>query len=543
MTTGGSSGSSPGGETTGTPFLSASAPNLVRLRRALLSVSDKSGLETLARGLVRLGVEIVSSGGTADALEAAGVKVERLEHVTGAPEMLGGRLKTLHPAIHGGILARRDRAEDTAELAEAGITPIDLVCVNLYPFEKTPAIEQIDIGGPALIRAAAKNHAFVTVVTAPAQYARLLEELQDHDGATTLAARRELAAAAFARTAAYDACIRDWMAAAADEAPLPPRLTVALRRSSLLRYGENPHQAAGLYAQEGTLPEGIPAARQRAGRALSYNNILDAAAALELVEDLAALGSDRAAAAIIKHANPCGAARAKGVVAAFERAYEGDPLAAYGGILALSAPIDGPVAEAIAGGQKFFEVIVAPAFSPEALATLSARWKNVRLLELGDPAPVGAVNRSLRSIPGGVLVQQPDTARPDPAAWTHAAGPAPGREALAECALAWTVVKHLKSNAIAVTRSARLVGAGCGQVDRLSACRQAIARAGERIGAGAVAASDAFFPFADGPQVLIDAGVSCLVHPGGSKRDQETLDLCAARGVTCLLTGVRHFRH
>jgi phosphoribosylaminoimidazolecarboxamide formyltransferase/IMP cyclohydrolase len=525
-------------------------PDLVPVRRALISVSDKTGLIPLAEALAELQVEIVSTGGTAAALADAGITVIKVEDVTGRPEMMGGRVKTLHPAIHGAVLARRDSETDRRALADHGITPIDLVCVNLYPFEETirsadvtsaEALEQIDIGGPTLLRSAAKNHPFVAVVTSPQQYDGLLAELGTQRGATTLAFRERLAAEAFGRTAAYDACITSWMTEQAGSAAL----NLSYRDGRELRYGENPHQAASLYAAPGRGTDSVATARTLHGKPLSYNNILDAAAALELIRDLHAVTSGRPCAAIIKHTNPCGAATADSPAAAFDRAYEADALAAYGGILAVNHELDDATTEHICAGQKFLEVIVAPGYDDASLEKLVGRWKNVRLLAAGVVRPPGADEMSYRSIPGGMLAQQRDTVTADPRSWKHAAGPAPDDAMLADAAFAWTVVKHLKSNAVALAAEGRLLGGGCGQVDRVSACRLAIEKAGSHLHSGGpiVAASDAFFPFPDGPELLIDAGATCIVHPGGSRRDQETLDLCNKFRVTCLLTGVRHFKH
>ncbi|MHC4219186.1 MAG: bifunctional phosphoribosylaminoimidazolecarboxamide formyltransferase/IMP cyclohydrolase [Planctomycetota bacterium] len=522
-------------------------PDLIPIRRALISVSDKTGLIRLAESLTGLGVEIVSTGGTATALTAAGISVTTVEEVTGSPEMMEGRVKTLHPAIHGAVLARRDVETDQRALADHAITPIDLVCVNLYPFEETirgtdvttaDALDQIDIGGPTLLRSAAKNHPFVAVVTSPDQYEQLRAELAAHGGATTLAFRRGLAAAAFRRTSAYDACIRTWM----ETQDSATTLSLCYAGGRELRYGENPHQPAALYQDAASPRGGVAAARVLHGKPLSYNNILDAAAALELIQDLHAVTSVRPCAAVIKHTNPCGAATADTLAAAFDLAYAADPLAAYGGILAVNQTLDAAAAQRICAGQKFLEVIVAPGFDDAARDLLGGRWKNVRLLAVAEPQPPDQGAMSYRSIPGGMLAQQRDTAIADPGGWQHAAGPAPSETMLADAAFAWTVVKHLKSNAVALAAGGQLLGGGCGQVDRVSACRLAIEKAAGRGGAS-VAASDAFFPFPDGPELLIDAGVKCIVHPGGSKRDQETLDLCNQFRVTCLLTGVRHFRH
>ncbi len=526
--------------------------DLLRVRRALLSVSDRTGLEEFARALRRHGVELVATGGTAAALGAAGLPARPVEEVTGFPEMMGGRVKTLHPLIHGALLARRGVASDREALAQHDIAPIDLVCVNLYPFERTvgagsasdaEAIEQIDIGGPALLRSAAKNHASVVAVTSPRQYARVTAEMDAHQGATTFALRAELAAAAFARTAAYDATIAAWMAARGGEA-FPEELGLAWQRVCELRYGENPHQRAALYRDPVPSGRSVVGAEFQGGKELSYNNVADAAAALELIDDLDALDPRAACAAIVKHAIPCGAAAAARLRDAVILAHEGDPAAAYGGILAASRAVHRETAEGLAEGATFLEVIVAPGIDPEACSILSRRWPNVRLLAVGGRgAAASRAGRALRWVPGGLLVQERDTEVAQPDRWTHAAGPAPDQPTRATAAFTWTVAKHLRSNAVAIGRDLRLVGAGAGQVDRLWACRIAVEKAAGRIGAGSVAASDAFFPFPDGPQVLVDAGVTCIVHPGGSKRDRETLDLCDRRGVTCLLTGVRHFRH
>jgi len=522
-------------------------PDVIPIRRALLSVSDKTGLVEFARALDRRGIQLVSTGGTARTLEEAGLAVIAVEALTGVAEMMGGRVKTLHPAVHGAVLARRDLDEDRDSMREHGITPIDLVCVNLYPFEQTiskadttpaEAIEQIDIGGPAMVRSAAKNHLFVAIVTSPDQYQQLAAELDANDGGTTMQFRRSLAAAAFRLTASYDGHISHWM-----DATAPP-----VQRE--LRYGENPHQAAWLHAsgRAGDDCDGaaIPTASVLHGKTLSYNNIQDAAAALLVVQDLNRVAPGKACAAIIKHTNACGAAFAEGLAEAFGLAYEGDPIAAYGGILAVSRTVGPDTADLICQGQRFFEVIVAPGYDDEALAKLRARWKNVRLLAVGDlNAAVTPAETESRSIPGGVLVQERDTAIAQPQAWTHAAGPAPGDRMLDDAVFAWTVVKHLRSNAVAIAAGGRLLGGGCGLVDRVSACRLAIEKAGSKLARhkGVVAASDAFFPFPDGPKLLIDAGVACIIHPGGSKRDQETFDACDDAGVTCMVTGIRHFKH
>ncbi len=523
------------------------------IRRALLSASDKTGLAAFATALHDRGVELVSTGGTARSLADAGLPVTLVETVTGFPEILGGRVKTLHPRIHGGILARRDDPAHVAQLVDHGIEPIDLVCVTLYPFEATvardgtteaEAIEEIDIGGPTLIRAAAKTHAHVVVVTDPGQHERVLADLAAHDGAVSATLRRTLAAEAFARTLAYDRAIAGWLAGA--DGPQAGGPLVPVRG---LRYGENPHQSAELL-RDPSAPPGLPDATQLHGKTLSYNNLADAAAALALVRDLAIAAPERVAAAVVKHTNPCGCATAGDVAGAVDATIAGDPLAAYGGILALSRRVDGAAAAAIAGGASFLEVVLAPGFDEDALHLLRERWTNVRLLALPDvPLADLAPWSQLRSIPGGALRQSADLAIEPAEAWTLAAGPEPGAETRAAALVVWLAAKHLTSNAIAIggpdperPEVVRLFGAGAGQMDRVAACELAIGKAGE-LARGAIAASDAFFPFADGPGLLADAGVRVLVHPGGSKRDDETLALCRERGIACLLTGVRHFRH
>jgi phosphoribosylaminoimidazolecarboxamide formyltransferase/IMP cyclohydrolase len=529
-------------------------PESVAIRRALISVSDKADLVPFARGLVEMGVEIISTGGTARALSEAGVKVIPVDQVTGFPEMMDGRVKTLHPKIHGGLLGRRDVEAHTRAMSDHDIVPIDLVCINLYPFEQTilredvtrdEAIEQIDIGGPAMLRSAAKNHDFVTVVTSTTQYDRVIGEMHANDGATTLALRRDLAAAAFMRTAEYDTAISAWMGTRREES-FPSLLRLSYAHRGNLRYGENPHQHAAVFANPASAEPSVVKADLLHGKPLSYNNLNDGAAALQLVQELHIGEFGTHAAAIIKHANPCGSAVAASLAEAFDRAYEGDPRAAYGGILALDSTIDVSTASRIVEGQKFLEVIVAPAFDEDAASMLAERWANVRLLAVGGLQHSPGSRMDYRSIPGGMLVQERDLKRARVSEWSHAAGPEPTEALIRDAGFIWTVCKHLKSNAIAIGAGGQMLGAGMGQVDRVTACRLAVDKAGEKItttDAPAIAASDAFFPFDDGAKLLIDAGVKCLVHPGGSKRDQDTFDLCNERGVTCLLTGTRHFRH
>lgn len=532
----------------------------VPVKRALLSVSDKSGLVGFARALADMGVELVSTGGTRRALLDAGLRVRAVEDLTGFPEMMDGRVKTLHPAIHGGILAVRSDPAHAESMRAHGIEAIDLVVVNLYPFERTvsrpgatrdEAVEQIDIGGPSLVRGAAKNHAFVAVVTDPAQYGEVLEDLRENAGATTAGLRARLAAAAFARTAAYDACIAAFLAGDSDDSATPTRLSIDWPRVRALRYGENPHQHGAVYRDPAWDGPSIASAEPIHGKALSYNNINDASAALALAVDLARVRPEWAAASVIKHANPCGAAVALSARDAVDLALAGDPLAAYGGIVAVAtpgdAPLDEPTADRLAQKGVFLEVIVAPSFSDGAARRLQEKSASVRLIA------VGGLRRAwhgsslvVRTVMGGALAQTPDDAPIDPTAWEHRAGPRVSAERLRDAAVVWTVARQLSSNAVAIGGSdgagVRLFGAGAGQMDRVTSCRLATEKAGERC-RGAIAASDAFFPFADGPEILIRAGVKIVVHPGGSKRDQDTLDLCERHGVTCLTTGVRHFRH
>ncbi|MBL0927639.1 MAG: bifunctional phosphoribosylaminoimidazolecarboxamide formyltransferase/IMP cyclohydrolase [Phycisphaerales bacterium] len=542
-------------------------PDLVTLRRALISVSDKTGVVDFARALASMGVELISTGGTARLLADAGLTVTPVETVTGMPEMMDGRVKTLHPKVHGGILAVRSHPEHAAAMARHGIAGIDLVCVNLYPFERTvarpgvtleEAVENIDIGGPAMVRSAAKNFDWVAVVTRPEDYRSVLAELDAHRGATTLALRARLSADAFARTAEYDAAIAAHLAAAAhadERAGWAARLGMPGARPAPLRYGENPHQRARLLADERYRGPSIALAPQLHGKELSYNNINDGSAALALAQELARLGqpAGHAAAAVVKHANPCGACVAPTAADAVRLALAGDPVAAYGGILAVSREVDAPAAELLCAPGAFLEVIIAPGYTADALEMLKARWANVRLLVTGpwegrSPEP-GEL--TVRSVPGGVLVQERDLALPDVAAWQHRAGPPAAPQRLRDAAAVWVIVKHLASNAVALGgpddhtpagAGVRLFGAGAGQMDRVTACRLAVEKAGPRA-RGAIAASDAFFPFDDGPRILADAGVSMIVHPGGSKRDDDTFKLCEDRGIACYTTGIRHFRH
>jgi phosphoribosylaminoimidazolecarboxamide formyltransferase/IMP cyclohydrolase len=520
------------------------------IRRAIVSVSDKRGVTDLAAALARAGVEIISTGGTARAIADAGIPVTPVERVTGLPEMLDGRVKTLHPAVHAGILAVRGDPEHQRAMHRHGFSPIDLVVIDLYPFEATiarpgvddeEAIEQIDIGGPAMIRSAAKNHHAVTVVTDPADYPELLGELAALGGTSDML-RRRLAAKAFARTSAYDAAIAGYLSP--DEA-LPERLTVSLRRAEMLRYGENPHQQAAVY-RGGTDGGGVLGATLLHGKPLSYNNIADAAAAWALTESLARLDPRAACAAIVKHANPCGAAAGPTAALAIDAAFAGDPVAAYGGILGSSARIDAPAAERLSRESVFLEVLCAPAYDDDALTLLTARWKNLRILAVPPTTPT---HRLIRTLPGGAIVQTPDAVTGDTSSWTAAAGDRPDDATLRAATLIEAIAAALSSNAVALggfdrerPGVVRLFGAGAGQMDRLTACRLAVEKAGASA-RGAIAVSDAFFPFSDGPAILAEAGVAVIVHPGGSMRDEETFALCKERGIACVITGTRRFRH
>ena len=511
------------------------------IRRALVSVFDKQGLGRLAAALAAAGVEVVSTGSTAAALEAHGLAVTRVEELTGFPELLDGRVKTLHPRVHAGLLADRSQPGHRAELEEAGIAPFDLVVVNLYPFEETVAtpdvtpalaIERIDIGGPAMVRAAAKNHAWVAVVCDPADYPQVETALTA--GGTTGSDRRALAAKAFSRTAAYDTAVAAWMASASAPAGFPEQLTVGGRLRQALRYGENPHQGGAFYATDGPGGAwGLGAARQLAGKELSYNNLLDADAALALVAEL----GERPFATIVKHTNPCGAAFGATLEEAYAGALDGDPVSAFGGVVGLSRPLDAATAKRIAG--VFTEVVVAPGFDDEALAVLAGK-PSLRLVQVDPARPPGWL--SVRSVAGGLLAQEPDPGADDTAGWDLKAGGPPGPELLADLALAWSVAAHVKSNAIVLARDGRIVGVGAGQQSRVDSVRIAVAKAGERA-QGAAAGSDAFFPFPDGVEALAAAGVLAVAQPGGSVRDPEVTAAAAAAGMAMVHTGRRHFRH
>lgn len=527
---------------------------VVPVRRALLSVSDKRGLIELARELAGRGVHLLASGGTRAALLEAGLDVTEVSAYTGQPEILGGRVKTLHPKLHGGILARRDVPDDLAALQAQGIEPIDLVVVNLYPFEAAvarpgisfdEAIENIDIGGPGLIRGAAKNHAHVAVVVDPSQYPALIEQLRAHGG-TTLDFRRHLAAAVFERTAAYDRRIADYLDRTRNDAEdqvFPENFSLTYQRRALLRYGENPHQRAAFYVAPGTLGPNLATAQVIHGKELSYNNLLDLDSALRLIRNFS-----EPAATILKHNNPCGAAVAETPAEAFELAYEGDPVSAFGGIVGLNRPVDRATAERLCVGGRFIEAIIAPGFAPDALGLLTTKptWRNsVRLLDLGasiGPDLPGPEGFDLRRIEGGLLVQDWDMMEADPAAGTVPTRRPPTTEERAALGFAWRICQAVKSNAIVLARGRQLVGVGAGQMSRLDSVRIAVSKAGAKA-KGTVLASDAFFPFRDGPDAAAAAGITALIQPGGSRRDDETLAACDEHGMAMILTGRRHFRH
>jgi phosphoribosylaminoimidazolecarboxamide formyltransferase/IMP cyclohydrolase len=520
------------------------------IRRALLSVSDKTGLVELARALAERGIALLSTGGSAQVLRQAGLKVTDVSEHTGFPEIMDGRVKTLHPKIHGGLLARRDLTEHVAAQTAHGIADIDLLVVNLYPFEATVAkgadrdaiIENIDVGGPAMIRAAAKNHDFVTVIVDPADYEDLKKELATHDGAACLDFRRHMARKAFARTASYDAAIAAWMAGDAGE-PFPERMILAGERQALLRYGENPHQRAAFYVAD-RARTGLATTKQLQGKELSYNNLNDTDAAFELVAEFEA-----PTIAIIKHANPCGVASSSDLAGAYERALACDPVSAFGGIIAANRPLDGRTAELI--GKLFSEVIIAPSFSPEALAILAPK-KNLRLLETGGLPDPAAPGLAFKSLAGGFLAQDRDGERTAAGGLKVVTRRAPGAREIADLLFAFTIAKHVKSNAIVYARDLASVGIGAGQMSRVDSARIAAWKAAEAAKAagdaqswakGSVVASDAFFPFADGLLAAAEAGATAVIQPGGSMRDEDVIKAADEAGLAMVFTGTRHFLH
>jgi phosphoribosylaminoimidazolecarboxamide formyltransferase/IMP cyclohydrolase len=526
--------------------------NLVPIGRALISVSDKTGLLDLARALAGYGVELISTGGTSGMLRAAGLKVRDVAEVTGFPEMMDGRVKTLHPNVHGGLLALRDDDEHLVAMAAHGIEPIDLLIVNLYPFEQTVAagadratcIENIDIGGPAMIRAAAKNHRFVTVVTDPMDYDCLLATLKTNDGATSMAYRQKLALTAYSKTAAYDTAVSTWLAGEIKE-PAPRYRSFAGKLAQTLRYGENPHQAASFYV-DGTRRAGVATARQWQGKELSYNNINDTDAAFELVAEFA---GGAPACAIIKHANPCGVATASTLTEAYQRAYQCDQTSAFGGIVALNQVLDGATAEEIV--KIFTEVVIAPDATEEARAVFAGK-KNLRLLTTGALPDPKAKGLAFKQVAGGFLVQDRDAGHLAASDLKVVTKRAPTEKELADLMFAWTVAKHVKSNAIIYVKDGATVGVGAGQMSRVDSTRIAARKAedmAEALGLaapltkGAVVASDAFFPFADGLITAAEAGATAIIQPGGSMRDDEVIAAADERGLAMVFTGQRHFRH
>lgn len=529
-------------------------PETAPIRRALISVSDKDGLVEFAKGLVALGIEIYSTGGTRKFLTDNGLEAFEVANYTGFPEVMDGRVKTLHPKIFGGILARRSHDQDMRSLAEHGILEFDLVVVNLYPFESTiqkenvtlpEAIEQIDIGGPSLIRAAAKNHAFTTVATAKSHYAPILEELKSLGGTSTTL-RRSLAADCFAATARYDACISNYMSVQTQSetdasSPLskPATITVSMELMSTLRYGENPHQPAALYRLPGKHQASLVSAQQLNGKELSYNNLLDLDAALEIVRCFA-----KPSAVVIKHNNPCGGASAHKASFACRKALDGDPQSAFGGILGFNCMVDEETAEVLSSPGLFIEAIVAPEFSPEALAILKSKpkWKdNVRLMATG---PLGPQPRELnyRLISGGVLVQEADNQPPTNLQWKTVTSVSVADELWDDIAFGWEMVRHVKSNAIILARDAALVGVGAGQMSRVDSVEIAIEKAAER-SEGSILASDAFFPFPDSIQRAAKAGIIAIIQPGGSKKDDDVIAACNEHRIPMIFTGKRHFKH
>ena len=518
------------------------------VKRALISVSNKLGIVDFATGLVEKGVQIYSTGGTRRHLEQAGVKVLDVSEYTKFPEMMDGRVKTLHPKIFAGILARRNRADDLESMSDHDIVPFDVVIVNLYPFAATianpnvlveEAIEQIDIGGPSLIRAAAKNSDYVTVVSNPNQYAEILDEI-NKNGSTSIGLRRRLMAQAFQHTANYDLTIADYFSGQTEGETFPATMTVVLNRQSVLRYGENSHQSAALYSSENNREASLVNSRQLHGKGLSYNNLLDLDAALNIVR-----GFDQPACSVIKHNNPCGAAIGDSLKIAAERGFAGDPVSAFGSVVGVNRIVDGETATYLAEGDLFVEAIVAPGFDDEALEILvtKPKWKkNVRLLKVGDLEPLRG-GLEMRQLTGGVLVQDSDVVADDPDSWKIVTDCKPDDALMAELAFGWSMVRFVKSNAITLSKDCALVGVGAGQMSRVDSVMIAIRKAGEERSKGSVLSSDAFFPFADSIPLAAAAGVSAIIQPGGSKRDQEVIDACNEHGIPMVFAGNRHFKH
>jgi phosphoribosylaminoimidazolecarboxamide formyltransferase/IMP cyclohydrolase len=534
----------------------------IAIKTALLSVSDKTGVVDFARMLAQMGVKIISTGGTAKSLAEAGIKVVAIDSVTGFPEMMDGRVKTLHPKIHGGLLALRDKAEHVQAMHKHGIDPIDLVCVNLYPFEQTvtkpgctieEAIENIDIGGPSMVRSAAKNHKFVAIVTSPDQYARVVEQMRNNNGAVGGKLREDLARAAFALTAGYDAAIAKYLNAQAG-VEFPDRISLALTKEATLRYGENPHQTAALYKQPRTGEPSVSAGKLMTGDTeISFNNLLDANAAFELAKEF-----DEPAAVVVKHLNPCGCAIDDDINIAYRKAYEGDVVSAFGGIIAVNRTVDVELARTIMesygrfgkalGASGFFaEVIVAPRFNEDAveiIRTLKVWGSRVRLIETGpiDRARIDASEFDVRHIVGGLLLQKRDLVGWEPNVLTFPTKLRPTPEQLEDLRIAWLVAKHAKSNTIVLSKNRRILGIGVGQMNRLESGLIAVKHAGSET-KGAAMASDAFFPFPDNVDNAAEAGIAAIVQPGGSKKDDEVIAAADKYGIAMVFTGKRHFRH
>ncbi len=529
---------------------------MAQIKRALFSVSDKTGLVEFARGLNALGVELVSTGGTAKSLAEAGLPVMNVSDITHFPEMLDGRVKTLHPAVHGALLADRTKPEHMATIGAHGITPIDLVVVNLYPFAETiakpgvtreEAVENIDIGGPSMIRSAAKNHASVAVVVSPGDYPAVLTEMEKSGGELSAQTLARLAVQAYAHTAAYDATITNYLSQGAEGTEeagqrFPELLTLSFTKVQDLRYGENPHQKAAFY-REPSVSSGLANADKLHGKELSFNNIYDLNAAYNLVLEF----SDQStpAAAIIKHTNPCGAAIAGTLAEAFTKAREGDPISAFGGILAVNQPLDAETANLITGKNTFFEAVIAPGYSEEAYTILTTKkqWcANLVLLKAQPVSGTAKEEYDYKRVSGGLLVQTADTAMLKPGDTETASERQATAAEMSDLMLAWKLVKHVKSNAIVLVKDRQLVGVGAGQMNRVQSVRLAVTQAGDKA-KGAVLASDAFFPFPDGPEAALQAGVTAIIQPGGSKKDEEAIAIADQYGAAMVLTGRRHFRH
>lgn len=528
---------------------------MANTKRALLSVSDKAGLVEFAKGLAELGFTLISTGGTAKALATAGLEIVGISDVTEFPEMLDGRVKTLHPAVHGGILADRTKPEHMQTIADHGIYPIDVVVVNLYPFANTvakpgvkreEAIENIDIGGPSMVRSAAKNHASVAVVVSPLDYPAILDEMKSLGGTLSIVTKERLAATAFAHTAAYDAGIARYLA---DSLPIEAQtqgrnlLTLSFEKVQDLRYGENPHQQGTFYRETSYTQPGVANARKLHGRELSFNNIYDLNAAFELVREFASESGP--AVAIIKHANPCGMAISSTLATAFQKARSADPISAFGGILATSRPIDEETADLITAKNTFFEAIISPGFTPEAFKILTEKKKwgeNLILLETETIEPPRDGADDLKRVAGGLLVQTADVQNQPTVAVTKVSKREPSSEEMDDLQFAWKVVKHVKSNAIVLVNDRQIVGVGAGQMNRVQSVRLAVEQAGQKA-VGSVLASDAFFPFPDGPEAAGKAGVTAIIQPGGSKKDDESIAMADTYNMAMVVTGRRHFRH